>query len=118
MRGGENHLYVAVGLESILDDHRSDTPDLTLESIIPARRLSPRPSERVDSANRRHAGPQIDELPLRIAERLQTCKVGVAPNRVRARGGAGSGPQGRRSHQSTKEKRTGESAGGCPVSQR
>ena len=42
--GDENHLDVAIVLDSVFDDHGSDAPDLTLESAVP-RRGSPWPIE-------------------------------------------------------------------------
>jgi hypothetical protein len=38
MPGDENHLDIAIVLDSVFDDHGSDAPDLTLESAVPRRR--------------------------------------------------------------------------------
>jgi hypothetical protein len=70
MPGDENHFDVAIVLDSVLDDHGFDTPDMTLESAVAARRRWLRPIQLVDRPNRSRARLQVDESPLRIAERL------------------------------------------------
>jgi hypothetical protein len=43
MPGDEDYFDVAIVLDSVLDDHGFNTPDLTLESAVAARRRCPRP---------------------------------------------------------------------------
>jgi hypothetical protein len=72
MPAEENQLDVPVALESVSYDHGFDSPDMTLESVVPAHRRPLRPLQVVDRTDRRSMRPQTDELPLRIAERPQS----------------------------------------------